>query len=99
MKSISTYIVGFDEIVQRASQEFSIASQASIIAVKLLNSQMLIQFLREVQKHDQWVSKYYRCSAQIASESLISNILTLLTSTMKQRYMKAIHLLLQLMTV
>ena len=82
MRELQEFCPGFKDIVDRASKESDVASQASVIASMLLNTNNLVPFLKQVTKHDTWISKYYHVSAQIASESLIDMTIAMLTPVM-----------------
>ena len=82
MRELQEFCPGFKDIVDRASKESDVASQASVIASMLLNTNNLVPFLKQVTKHDSWISKYYHVSAQIASESLIDMTIAMLTPVM-----------------
>lgn len=82
MRELLEFCPSFAYIVDRASKEPDVASQASVMACMLLNSDDLVPFLKQVIKHDAWISKYWRVSAQIASETVIDMIVALLTPVM-----------------
>lgn len=82
MREFAKYFSGFEEIVTRASGEADVAGQASVIAELLLNRKDVVPFLRQILRRDTWVEKYYRPSAQIASETVVEMMAVLLTPIM-----------------
>lgn len=56
-----------------------IATLASVLAALMLNEGILIQFLRTIQKNDDWVSRFYLPTSIMASSDLINMSIVLLT--------------------
>jgi hypothetical protein len=71
-------IKGFNDILTQAANVTDPLSQASLIAIGLLNGSVYIAFLRQVWKRTDWLTKYYRPSAQIASTHTVSFVINVL---------------------
>jgi hypothetical protein len=84
MRDFEALLPGFDRIVAAACAETDPNSQASLIAVRLLNEHVVVQFLRKVRKHDAWVRRFYWKGAQIASDIVVETAMTLLNSTISR---------------
>lgn len=55
-----------------------IATLVSALAVLMLNNGIIIEFLRTIQKSDEWISRFYFPTSIMASSQLINNTIILL---------------------
>jgi hypothetical protein len=82
MVAFQDFFPELEEIVNRASQEPDQNAQASIIALRLLNANCIIPFLKTVSKREPWVEHFYHKSAQIACDAVLEMSVMILTPLM-----------------